>query len=132
MRKCVLFTVAVAVAVVIITVSRRGIVELARWANRLLTRIRPRKSGGHVPVQVVHGLRVLGVGLGQLAGENLRLLLQPSRPQGLTLGVALGPARVTPSSSGTWLGTCVHGLKLSAGGMPLTKAVLIGEATRSN
>src|ERR1700732_1708732 len=39
---------------------------------------------------------------------------------------------VAPWSSGTWFGTCVHGLKLSAGGVPLTKAVLIGDATRSN
>src|ERR1700733_8015736 len=39
---------------------------------------------------------------------------------------------VTPSVSATWFDTCVHGLKLSAGGMPLTKAVLIGDATRSN
>src|ERR1700733_14701639 len=39
---------------------------------------------------------------------------------------------VTPMSSGTWLGTCVHGWKLSAGGAPWTKAVVIGEATRSN
>src|SRR3984885_15729981 len=39
---------------------------------------------------------------------------------------------VTPMSSGTWFGTWVHGWKLSAGGVPWTKAVVIGEATRSN
>src|SRR5271154_7175952 len=52
----------------------------------------------------------------------------------LTLAPTAGLAELalTPSSSGTWLGTCVQGLKLSAGGSPLTKAVLIGDATRSN
>src|SRR5271168_4336863 len=39
---------------------------------------------------------------------------------------------VTPWSSGTWFATCVHGWKLSAAGVPLTKAVVIGDATRSN
>src|SRR5258708_16001549 len=38
----------------------------------------------------------------------------------------------TPWSRGTRFGTCVHGWKLPAGGVPLTKAVLIGDATRSN
>src|ERR1700743_2658293 len=39
---------------------------------------------------------------------------------------------VTPWSSGTWFGTCVHGSEFYAGGVPWTKAALIGEATRSN
>src|SRR2546423_1545170 len=52
----------------------------------------------------------------------------------LILGLAPGVSElaVTPSSSGTWFGTWVYGLKLSAGASPLTKDVLIGEATRSN
>src|SRR6516165_11429858 len=50
----------------------------------------------------------------------------------LRLSVALVALAATPSSSGTRFGTCFHGLKLSAGGVPLTKAVLIGDATRSN
>src|SRR5258708_16563270 len=39
---------------------------------------------------------------------------------------------VTPMSSGTWFAKCAHGWKFSAGGVPWTKAVLIGDATRSN
>src|SRR6267154_4668546 len=39
---------------------------------------------------------------------------------------------VTPWSSGTSLATWVHGWKFSADGVPGTKAVLIGDATRSN
>src|SRR6516165_2119134 len=52
----------------------------------------------------------------------------------LTAGLigVLDAVIATPSSSGTWFGTCVQGLKLSWGGVPLTKAVLIGDATRSN
>src|SRR5580704_14024956 len=52
----------------------------------------------------------------------------------LTLGLLAGLAApaVTPSFSGTWFGTCVHGAKLLAGGAPWTKAVFIGDATRSN
>src|ERR1035441_4946562 len=64
-------------------------VKLARWTNRLLAGIGPRKPGGHVPIQMVDGVRVFGVGLSHFAGEDLRLLLEPSRPQGLELGVAL-------------------------------------------
>src|ERR1700733_5629201 len=53
----------------------------------------------------------------------------------LTAGLIFSLAAVvvvTPWSSGTWLGTCVHGWKFSGGGVPWTKAVLIGDATRSN
>src|SRR5271165_5677736 len=39
---------------------------------------------------------------------------------------------ITPWSSGTWFGTCVHGSRLAVGGGPTTKAVVIGDATRSN
>src|ERR1700728_2580327 len=46
--------------------------------------------------------------------------------------VLLDAVAETPSFSGTWFGTCFHGLKLSAGGVSVTKAVLIGDATRSN
>src|ERR1035441_7031038 len=46
--------------------------------------------------------------------------------------VVLPALAVTPSFSGTWFGTCVHGSKLALGGTPTTKAVLIGDATRSN
>src|SRR5215469_15456362 len=46
--------------------------------------------------------------------------------------VVLAAVGETPSSSATWFGTCVHGLKLSSGARPCTKAVLIGDATRSN
>src|ERR1700735_3022096 len=51
----------------------------------------------------------------------------------LTLGllVASTAFAVTPWSSGTWFGTCVHGRKLSVGGL-LVKSVLIGDAVRSN
>src|SRR6201993_5321992 len=51
----------------------------------------------------------------------------------LILGLSVGLAPlVTPWSNGTWFGTCVHGKKLAAGGVPVTKAVVIGDATRSN
>ena len=59
------------------------VVEFARRANLALAGIGPRKPGGHVPVEMVDGVRVFGVGLGQFAGEDLRLLLEPSRPQSL-------------------------------------------------
>src|SRR5580704_2749917 len=51
----------------------------------------------------------------------------------LTLGLLVlsGALAVTPSSSGTWFGTCDHGRKLSVGGV-LVKSVRIGEAVRSN
>ena len=40
-------------------------------------------GASRLPVQMVDGVRVFGVGLGQFAGEYLRLLLEPSCPQGL-------------------------------------------------
>src|SRR5580700_5018854 len=46
--------------------------------------------------------------------------------------VVLAALAGTPLSSGIWFGTCVHGWKFSAAGWPWTKAVLIGDATRSN
>src|ERR1700749_4231318 len=48
------------------------------------------------------------------------------------LSVLLDAVTLAPWSSGIWFGRCVHGWKFSAGGVPLTKAVVIGEATRSN
>src|SRR5580700_8460188 len=66
------------------------VVEVAGRTNRALTRIGPRKSGGLIPVQMANGVRVFGVGLGQLASEDLLLLLLPGRPQGLDRSAALG------------------------------------------
>ena len=62
--------------------------EVTGGANLALAGIGPRNPGGQVPVQMVDGVRVFGVGLGQFAGENLRLLLELSRPQGLDLWAA--------------------------------------------
>lgn len=53
------------------------VVEVGGGTNRALAGIRPRKSGGLIPVQMVHSVRVFGVGPGQFAGEDLRLLPQP-------------------------------------------------------
>src|SRR5579863_3914268 len=58
-----------------------GLSEVARGANDLLAWIGPRKPGGHVPVQMVDRVGVFGVGLGEFAGEDRRLLLEPGRPQ---------------------------------------------------
>ena len=63
-----------------------GLLKSLGGRTVLLAGIGPRKPGGHVPVQMVDGVRVFGVGLGQFAGEDLRLLLEPSRPQGLDRG----------------------------------------------
>jgi hypothetical protein len=57
-------------------------------ANLFLAGIRPHEPRGHVPVEVVDGVRVFGVGLGQLAGEDLRLLLEPGHPRGIDPGAA--------------------------------------------
>src|ERR1017187_8245847 len=72
-------------ALVVVRVSGGGcrVVEVARGANRALAGIGPLKPGGHVPVQMVEGVRVFGVGLCQFGGEDLGLLLEPSPPQGL-------------------------------------------------
>src|SRR5215469_10739448 len=67
--------------VVVVSGGRCRLVELARWANVALAGIRPRKPGGEVPVQMVYGFWVFGVRLGQFAGEDLRLLLEPSFSQ---------------------------------------------------
>ena len=72
--------------VVVVNLGGCRVVEFARGANRLLTRIGPRKPGGLVPVEMVDSVRVFGVGLGQFAGEDLRLLLEPTRPQGFDRG----------------------------------------------
>src|SRR5579864_4892222 len=47
------------------------------------------------------------------------------------LSFGLATLALTPWSSGIWFGTCVHGAKLLPGGVPWTKAVVIGDATRS-
>src|ERR1017187_5796324 len=54
-------------ALVVVRVSGGGcrVVEVARGANRALAGIGPLKPGGHVPVQMVDGVRVFGVGLCQ-------------------------------------------------------------------
>src|SRR6476620_11018588 len=69
------------ILVVVVYFGRRRTIKLARWTNGRLTRIRPYKPGGHVPVEMVHGVRVLRIGLVQFAGEDFRFLLQPSCPQ---------------------------------------------------
>src|ERR1700722_12005781 len=73
-------------------------------------------------------------GLVSLPAKISVFFLSQAALRALTLGlsVGLGAPAVTPSSRGTWFGTCVHGSKLLVGGMPVTKAVLIGDATRSN
>ena len=79
----------------VVQVSFRGsrLVEVARWTNGVLAGIRPRKPGGLVPIEMVDRIRVLGVGLGQFAGEDLGLLLEPSLPQGRDLILAIGCGR---------------------------------------
>ena len=76
--------------VLVVQVSGGGgrFVEVTGGTNLALAGIGPRKTGRHVPVQMVNGVRVLGVRLGQFAGEDLRLLLEPGRPQGFDLGAA--------------------------------------------
>lgn len=61
--------------VVQITVGGWRVVEVAGRANCALARIGACEAGRHVPVEVVDCLRILGVGLGQFSGEELRLLL---------------------------------------------------------
>src|ERR1700729_4494817 len=83
------------------------------------------------------GLTVSGSsesGLVSLPAKICAFFWSQAALRALTFGLPVVSAElaVTPSSSGTWFGTCVHGVKLSAGGVPLTKAVLIGDATRSN
>src|SRR5580704_15779752 len=63
------------ILVVRVFTSRSRFVELAWRANCFLTGIRSHEPGRHVPVQVVDGVGVFGVRLGQFAGEDLRLLL---------------------------------------------------------
>jgi hypothetical protein len=74
------------VLVVRLRSGRGRVIELAWGPNRFLAGIGSRKSGRHVPVEMVHGVRVFRVGLVQLAGEDLRFFLEPSLPQDLDLG----------------------------------------------
>lgn len=67
--------------VVVVNLGRCRAIELARWTDGGLTRIRPSKSGRHVPVVMVHGVRIFGVGLVQFASEDLGFLLRPSGSQ---------------------------------------------------
>src|SRR5208337_285901 len=78
--------------VLVVRISGNGsrVVELARGANRLFTGIGPRKPGGLVPVVMADGVRVFGVGLALFAGEDLRLLLEPSSPQSRGRRAVLG------------------------------------------
>src|ERR1700751_1367569 len=66
-------------ACLVVQVSGGGcrFVKFAWGANLALAGIGPRKPGRHVPVQVVDGVRVFCVRLGQFAGEDLLLLLEP-------------------------------------------------------
>src|ERR1700728_1593799 len=61
----------------------RRAVELAGGANRFFARIGHGESSRFIPVQMVDGIRVFGVGFGQFAGEDLCLLLEPCRTQSL-------------------------------------------------
>src|SRR5215468_9903637 len=70
------------ILVVRITIGCR-IIEFARIANLSFARIRSLEPGCHVPVEVVDGVRIFGVRLGEFTGEDFSLLLQPSSPQGL-------------------------------------------------
>src|SRR5579864_4587846 len=76
------------VVVVPVTGGRR-LGEVTCGPDRALARIRPLKPCGHVPVQMVDGVRVFGVGLRQFPGEDLRLLLEPTCPQGLDRSAVL-------------------------------------------
>src|SRR5262249_46509120 len=58
-------------------------------------------------------------------------LIQAFR-KALTAGLSALLAATGIWVSGIWFGTCDHGSKFSAVGWPWMKAVLIGEATRSN
>ena len=79
---------------VVVLLSRELLVEFARRANRAFTRIRPGISGGLVPVEMVDGVRVFGVGFAQFAGSDLCLLPEPARPQGLDLRAGCSEACV--------------------------------------
>src|SRR5215470_12236450 len=73
-------------------------------------------------------------GLVSLPANTCFFFLSQAALRALTsrLSVLLAELFLTPLSSGIWFGTCVHGAKLLPGGVPWTKAVVIGDATRSN
>src|ERR1700722_4573706 len=73
-------------------------------------------------------------GLVSLPAKICFFLCSQAALKALVFAFSFGLASVvlTPWSRGTWFGTCVHGAKLFAGGVPWTKAVVIGDATRSN
>jgi hypothetical protein len=74
----------VPLVIVVVTFGRRSI-ELTRRANLAFARIGSLKPGRHVPVQMVYGVRVFGVGLALFAGEDLILLFEPSLSEGPNL-----------------------------------------------
>ena len=75
----------------VVQVARgRRVVELAGKANRFLSRVGTLEPRRHVPVQVVDGVRILGIWLGHFAGEDLRFLFEPGRTEGLDLRAAEG------------------------------------------
>src|SRR5262249_15300483 len=73
-------------------------------------------------------------GLVSLPAKICDFFLSQAVRRALTAAVSfvLTALALTPWSSGIWFGWCAHGSKLLAGGCPGRKAVLIGEATRSN
>src|SRR5580692_2200280 len=77
------------VPVVVSVTSGCRVVKFARGSNRALAGIWLLKPGRLVPVQMVDGVRVFGVGLGQFAVKDLRLLLEPTCPQGLDLSAVV-------------------------------------------
>src|ERR1700733_14833318 len=72
-------------------------------------------------------------GLFSLPAKTCAFFWSQAALRALTLGLPVVSAElaVTPSFSGIWFGTCVHGWKFSEDGL-LVKSVLIGVAVRSN
>jgi len=114
----------------------KTILELGRRAHCVSPGVGPLEVCRLVPVQMIDRILVFGVRLGRLASEDLHLRFGQAFARALT--AVVGGA--TPLSSGTWFGRCSNGAKLpsppssraSSRGASSTKAVLIGEATRSN
>src|SRR5271165_2520797 len=69
--------------VVAVALDRRRVVEFAGRADRLLARVGASEAGRFVPVEVVDSVRIFGVGLMILAGEDLGLLGLPAFAQSL-------------------------------------------------
>ena len=107
--------------------------EVARGTNCLLTWEGDHKPGGLVPVVVPDGVWVFGVGKVIFAGEDLRLLLEPTSLQSQDLGV-LGRELQFGGCAAIQREDILHVVprsrKFFVGGL-LTKISYIGEATRS-